>query len=919
MMKHLKKTRCLLSSVLIFVISQTANAQVYDFNGLFAGATGTLSNGWNCQPSTATSYRWQAENGAAPGLFTGPGSPYEGTYYMVVNSTQATGATVPADLISPQVDVTGYTNPAFTFWYHVNGASYGFFTVEVSTNGTTWTVLDSIQNPTHYNENQRWHFKSYDLSAFSSTSTQVRFRSEAAQASRGAVAVDLCSFIEQPAENAGFNRVGLNYPYYKMPLSQIDSITPQANISNYGFNTNNQIGFSSSFTTTPSGPVTLNSGSQSLASFASGNFSTTAGYVPSGIDSLNIEYILNPNPADTFTANDTMNHIFHITDSTYSRDGGVFAGGIGFAGLAGGRFGQVFTIYNTDTITSVDVRLQTPTQGDSIRIFLYSTLNGLPDALIDSSDVLVIPAATADWYNVNFTCEVELTPDDYFFAVEQINTNNLGFGFTQEYYEPNVCFYQAAPPGWTPFEVAGFQVVLGIRPQFGIPRGNTFTVDLGSDTNYCSAEGINLTADAYVFGADYVWNSNDTTPTIIVDTAGTYIVTVSKCGVSTADTLIINEIQTPDVDLGGDDYYCSNTTFSRTFNSSTPQADFTWSTGDSAAQLTIDTAGQYWVTAEFNGCTAADTIIITRVSVLNPVDLGNDTGFCEGDQINLILDAGNFGADYSWQDNSSTRTFIVTESGTYSVTVAQGGLCPDTIADTITVFESPFPDLLLSDTFFCTGSDPVILNPGGGYNSYSWNTGDTTPTLEVSSSGNYFVTVANEWGCESTAEAEVTSRPGISLNLGPDIADTNTSVTLTIQGNYDTFLWSTNETTRTITVDSTGTYWAEVTSTNSCTASDTINVDIHYYDDTSVGELNFPGLKLYPNPAVDKLYIENQGVQGLYDLSLFNSTGALVRQKTSNLEQTDREELNVENLTPGLYFLKIQSNNKQRVFKIILK
>lgn len=918
-MKQLNTVFCVVSLIFTLSFSSETTAQVYDFNNLLNGASGTLTNGWNCQPSTAASYRWQAATGASPGLFTGPVSAFEGAAYMVVNSTQATGATVPADLISPQVDVTGYTNPAFTFWYHLNGASYGFFTVEVSTNGTTWTVLDSIQAPTHYKEDQRWHFLSYDLSAHSSTTTQIRFRSEANQASRGAAAVDLCSFVEQPAEDAGFNRAGVNFPYYKMPISQVDSITLQADISNYGFNTNNQIGFTGSFTTSASGPVSLSSGTNTLSSFNTGNFTSSSSYTPTGSDSINIEYILNPNPADTFSLNDTMNHIFHVTDSTYSRDGGTFAGGIGFTNLAGGRFGQIFTIYNTDTITSVDVRLQTPSQGDSIRIFLYSTLNGLPDALIDSSDVLEIPASTADWYNVNFSCEVELTPGDYFFAVEQINLNNLGFGFTQEYYEPNVCFYQAVPPGWTAFEVAGFQVVLGIRPNFGIPRGNTFTVDLGSDTNYCSAEGINFQADAYVFGADYVWSTNDTTPVVTLDTAGSYTVTVSKCGVSSIDTLTIGEIQTPDVDLGGDDFYCSNASFSRNFNSSTPQASFTWSTGDSTSQLTIDTAGQYWVTAEFNGCTAGDTIIITRVPVLNPIDLGNDTGFCEGESINLILDAENFGANYSWQDNSGTRTYIVTEPGIYSVTVAQGGLCPDTIADTITVIEAPFPEISLNDTFYCTGSNPLILNPGGNYDSYSWNTGDTTSSIEVSQAGNFFVTVTNEWGCESTAQAEIESRPGINLNLGPDIADTNTSVTLTIQGNFASFLWSTNETTRSISVDSTGTYWAQVTGNNSCTGSDTINVSIHYYDDTSVGEKETPDVKLYPNPATDRIFIENTGLQEVYEFTLLSSTGAVVKQKTVSFAQTAREEINIQELSPGLYFLKVQSTQKRGVFKIIIK
>lgn len=899
-------------------ISVSLNAQVYDFTGIPNASTGVLTNGWTCQPSMTNDYRWQAATAASPGLFTGPGSPFRGTAYMVTNSTQATGATVPADLISPQVDLTTYTDPAFGFWYHINGASYGFFTVEVSTNGATWTVLDSISAPTHANEQQRWLYKSYDLSSHSSTTTQIRFRSEAAQASRGAAAIDLCSFVEQPTQNAGFEKVGVNFPYYKIPVSQIDSLTLQADITNFGSGTNNQVGYSGTFTSASSGAVSLNSGTHSLGSFASGNFTSTTGYSITGPDSFNIEFVMDSNPADTFTLNDTLNHIFQVTDSVYSREAGNFAGGIGFTG-ASGRFGQIFEIYNTDTITSVDVRLQTPTSGDSIRILLYDVVNDLPNALIDSSDILEIPPAGAGWYNINFSCEVELSQGKYFFAVEQINTNNLGFGFTQEFYEPQVCYYQAAPPGWTEFEAAGFQVVLGIRPNFGVPRGNAFTVDLGSDTNYCSADGIQLNSDASVFGASYIWNTNDTTPVLLIDTAGTYTVTVSKCGVSIADTITISETQTPDVNMGGDDFYCSDTTFSRTITSSTPQASFTWSTGATGSQITIDTAGQYWVTADFNGCTAGDTILITRVPVLNPIDFGNDTGFCEGESINLILDAGNFGADHFWQDNSTTRTFIVTDAGTYSVTVAQGGLCPDTITESITIVEAPFPDIELQDTFFCTGSDPVILNPGEGYASYAWNTGDTGSTLAVSSTGNYFVTVTNEFGCESTAQAQIESRPGISLNLGPDIADTNTSVDLTIQGNYASFLWSTGDTVRTITVDSSGTYWAKVTSANTCTASDTINVSIHYYDDTSVEELQMPDIKIYPNPTTDKVYIENNGKPGLYVLRLISASGALIKEQTMDFPTSARLEMDVNGLSSGLYFLRVESKTETGLYKIIVK
>lgn len=59
----------------------------------------------------------------------------------------------------------------------------------------------------------------------------------------------------------------------------------------------------------------------------------------------------------------------------------------------------------------------------------------------------------------------------------------------------------------------------------------------------------------------------------------------------------------------------------------------------------------------------------------------------------------------------------------------------------------------------CLSSGTQILDAGSGYSSYLWNTGETTPTITVGSSGVYSVTVESSPGCFGSDDVEVTLIP----------------------------------------------------------------------------------------------------------------------------------------------------------------
>jgi gliding motility-associated-like protein len=126
---------------------------------------------------------------------------------------------------------------------------------------------------------------------------------------------------------------------------------------------------------------------------------------------------------------------------------------------------------------------------------------------------------------------------------------------------------------------------------------------------------------------------------------------------------------------------------------------------------------------EFSGLqTMYTSFYVDMVSVvpLSPMfELGPDTVLCDGDS--LLIDATMpCNTVYTWEDGSVNPLRNITQPGTYSIEIQIG--C-SVISDEIKVSWNLEPVLALPpDTVLCTGSS-VLLNAGGGYDSYLWQDG----------------------------------------------------------------------------------------------------------------------------------------------------------------------------------------------------
>ncbi len=137
----------------------------------------------------------------------------------------------------------------------------------------------------------------------------------------------------------------------------------------------------------------------------------------------------------------------------------------------------------------------------------------------------------------------------------------------------------------------------------------------------------------------------------------------------------------------------------------------------------------------------------------------------------------------------------------------------DTIVKTITINPSPEFDL---------GKDRTVCNyyelsAPSGFKTYAWNTGDSTRTIDIKTSGTYVVTVQNSYDCFLTDSVYLTVAETPNITLSDTILLDGDSISLNA-GIFKSYHWSTGETTPNVTLKNEGWYSVTVVNEAGCTA-----------------------------------------------------------------------------------------------------
>ncbi|RFM31413.1 gliding motility-associated C-terminal domain-containing protein [Chitinophaga silvisoli] len=227
------------------------------------------------------------------------------------------------------------------------------------------------------------------------------------------------------------------------------------------------------------------------------------------------------------------------------------------------------------------------------------------------------------------------------------------------------------------------------------------------------------------------------------------------------------------------------------------------------------------VTDGVTGC-VSDPVTYNLRYVDKPVlNLGNDTAICTGNSLTLDIGADNAGAGYGikWSTGATTQQITVNAAGTYAATVTNNG-CSATDSIRVTVHEPPA--MQIRDTTICEGST-VKLNAYIQGATYAWSTGDTGPSIIVSTTGTYNVEVSLN-GCTVSDDATVNVATPPDVTLTPDVAVCpDQAVQLEVEPDGGTVLWSDGSVAKTISVSKAGDYWVTVNK-NGCVVTDTVSV-----------------------------------------------------------------------------------------------
>jgi len=360
------------------------------------------------------------------------------------------------------------------------------------------------------------------------------------------------------------------------------------------------------------------------------------------------------------------------------------------------------------------------------------------------------------------------------------------------------------------------------------------SITASTDQTICRGDTVTLTARGAV---NYLWENPSGISSSVVKVSPSITTTYRVMGYSidqaTQDTCSsYKEVTIPvypynPPQLGADREACQGETI--TLDGGSAYQSWNWNSVDPPLNVNsrkIDITRSYdqlclWVTDQ-NRCTFSDTIKV-NIKSLPAIDLGGDSLIqCKGKPIVLY---GGIGDSLLWSTKETTAQIEVNKTATYSLSIWKNG-CVNTDSIAVKIKPLPIVDLNLPrDTTICL-ADSIKLSGGQG-DHYLWSTHDTTSELYVKQSGSYWLSIDFD-GCQNSDTVNLTINPLPEVDLGRDTVycKSHPVVLQGDDGNSDSYLWSTNETTPTISINSTGTYKLTV-GKKGCFQSDEVNIRVN--------------------------------------------------------------------------------------------
>ncbi len=255
-----------------------------------------------------------------------------------------------------------------------------------------------------------------------------------------------------------------------------------------------------------------------------------------------------------------------------------------------------------------------------------------------------------------------------------------------------------------------------------IDKGN-FKLKINNDTSICFGDSILI--KPLFFYKTYLWNTGDTSAFIVGKVNNTYsLITHDSMGCIDRDTMFLNAIVLPNLNLGNDTTVCAN--LLPILSANKGFQTYLWNNSDTTRTLQVKGKGSYSVKASIGKCLSMDSIEINAFS-LPKLWIGNDTNICENTSINI--GANQLFSSYLWAHGEKIRIITIANRGIYILKVTDSNNCQ--IADTLFLSTTPNPRLQLSTDFFPCAKSFTIKSSVNTSVLYLWNNGLQTPNLTI--------------------------------------------------------------------------------------------------------------------------------------------------------------------------------------------
>ncbi len=325
-------------------------------------------------------------------------------------------------------------------------------------------------------------------------------------------------------------------------------------------------------------------------------------------------------------------------------------------------------------------------------------------------------------------------------------------------------------------------------------------------------------------------------------------------------------------------------------------------------------AGTYnYTVTDANACEQTQILSITEPTAINLSASANNATICAGASSTLTANAtgGTGTLTYTWVSGPTSNVNTVTPTATavYTVDVTDANNCA--ASSTVEVTVNALPTISVNSGAICAGQSFTMVPTGATTYTYSNGTDVVTPAANDS----YTVTGTDANGCVSATGAvstvTVNALPVLTAATNNTLLCVGQTATLSVSG-ATTYTWNTTENTASIAVSPTvqTTYTVNGTDANGCSNNTTVTQDVSAC--TGIETLtNDASINVYPNPNNGLFVIE---LTSASKVTVMNALGQVV---IAEIFEAGKHTVNINNESTGVYFVKVMTNNKQQIIKVI--